>query len=485
MPPNTSKTYGDFAIVASSNSALHGFGKLAVNSDVELNNSSATQNIKTITQPLVISSAQSLTVNNTSGNIGITSAQDFSAASNISGSTTIQGGSTGMTVQSVNGGNVEITSAQQLNQTSGSTTTITSASGTTISATTGPVDATSTAGNLTALALVGESRLDAPVVKVADTLATTSAQFGNNACPSTSVLGQQIVVGESTSTTTVPGNLVVSGTTTSVNTVNTTITDNLIVLNEAPSALGKDSGIIMSRFSTDVAVGVADSTDTLSADALAGATTLSLTTGGVYDGWYVKIGSEVVRITATSGNDVTISPALASGYTSGQALELFDKSNVAFIWDESAAQFRCMFTPNLAQGTNVADPSLYADLHVKKLICEEGVASSGFATAQVSVVDNASTHTQIVGLKTRGSYQLIIESEALDGACLTAFVSKSSASDSDGAIFQMTSTQAVTGQDQAISVKWLAGEAPSVYHSTLKTGGTGANILYNIRYMTT
>lgn len=66
----------------------------------------------------------------------------------------------------------------------------------------------------------------------------------------TGTSGVPVVIGTSTSTTTIAGNLLVSGTQTIINSETLTVTDNVILLNSGNGELGADAGLIIRRNQT-------------------------------------------------------------------------------------------------------------------------------------------------------------------------------------------------------------------------------------------
>jgi len=498
MPPNVSKVYVSLKVTSLTNPTLYGPGKLSVAENIELNNAAASQKILTTSQPLFIESNKQLNITSLSGyDTIVQSGKDVRSTANahtyintasVSGNCEIRAGATSGT-SLVDGSLVKIGDVAASNITLNSSNTITSTSvGQTL------IQSSSTTGVVSVQGgqnLGGLANIDGFQTSVGISRARQVA-IGNSSVTNVDVDGVAIRLGTSGSTTTIPGSLVVQGTTSTIDTVNLTVKDNLICLNELPNAMGKDSGVLMTRYSTDVATGTADATDTISSAVSVGAVTIPLTTGGAYTGYYLKIGTDVVRITAVSGNNMTVSPALASGYAISTAVSLYKKASVATIWDESSRQFRLCYTNALSTSANIADPALgatgeYADLHLKNLYIEGTVQGGGLSSSTIAVPDNATSsagYVQLPNLATRGCYQIFIQSSSSTGSAAIVFVSKTQASDTSAALFSLVQSAAASGSDEQVAVQWLANEAPSLYHSTTKTGGTGATIDYTYKVVT-
>ena len=126
--------------------------------------------------------------------------------------------------------------------------------------TTGELRLNSTAGSAFVTALAGTATVLArdEVIVSSNTGDTTVGAW--DPAKSVKVLARSVMIGDgAASTTTVVGNLVVQGATTSVNTTNTTVKDNLLSLNTAPVAAGRSPGLIFERHATDHANVVGDS----------------------------------------------------------------------------------------------------------------------------------------------------------------------------------------------------------------------------------
>lgn len=169
------------------------------------------------------------------------------------------------------------------------------------------------------------------------------------------------------------GNLTVSGSTTSVESVNTNIGDNLIVLNSGPVG-SKDSGIIVERFQQDNNNGEGDvvNDEIYIADSLpnqSGMTGVELklssqasAANSYYDGWWVKVSSgfsngQVRKVTAYDGNTkiATLSSAwVGQNPAIGDVVHLYNRPYVGLVYNEINDRFEFGATAQDPGQTNVS-----------------------------------------------------------------------------------------------------------------------------------
>lgn len=156
----------------------------------------------------------------------------------------------------------------------------------------------------------------------------------------------------------IAGNLTVMGTTTSINSVNTTLTDNILILNSGPAGT-KDSGYIIQRYQLDNNTGSGDVVN----DNAYFINNLPLQTGmtntqikfntdassvdNYYKGWWVKVTSglsvnQVRQITSYSGGSRIA--ALSSAWNSqnptlGDTVSLYNKPYIGVVFSELYRRF--------------------------------------------------------------------------------------------------------------------------------------------------
>lgn len=169
------------------------------------------------------------------------------------------------------------------------------------------------------------------------------------------------------------GDLTVNGTTLVVNSINTSLYDNILQLNAGPSG-SRDSGILIQRFQLDNDSGTGDIVnDTRFLSNVLG-TQLGLTdtqigfgAGAVlvddyYNGWWIKIASgfssnQVRQIVGydSSSQIATVSSAWTSqNPASGDTIYLYNKSFVGIVYDEIRDEFVIGSTVNDPGATNVS-----------------------------------------------------------------------------------------------------------------------------------
>ena len=177
------------------------------------------------------------------------------------------------------------------------------------------------------------------------------------------VLGNTLIV----------GNLTVNGLTTSINTTNTVIKDNLLVLNSAPAG-SNDSGIIISRYQqdNDTASGdIVNATDPLvmTIPSQVGLTSTEIklhssasASDNYYTNWWIKVTSgfsndQVRKITSYSGSTkiATISSTWTTQNPSGgDYVYIYNKPIVGIIFNELNDRFEFGSTVQDPGKTNVS-----------------------------------------------------------------------------------------------------------------------------------
>jgi hypothetical protein len=165
--------------------------------------------------------------------------------------------------------------------------------------------------------------------------------------------------------TIITGNLTVNGTTTSINSENSILKDNLIVLNSGPIGT-KDSGFLIQRYQIANDTGTGDvvsdtATETYTLGIQSGVTSAQVilpsnasSVNGAYTGWWIKIGNgfstgQVRRITGYTGATRLVqleSPFTNQNPSNGDSILLYNKPLIGLIYDESVDLFRFTGTIN-------------------------------------------------------------------------------------------------------------------------------------------
>jgi hypothetical protein len=200
------------------------------------------------------------------------------------------------------------------------------------------------------------------------------------------VLGNTLIV----------GNLTVNGLTTSIDTTNTVIKDNLLILNSAPAG-SNDSGIIINRYQqdNDTASGdIVNATDPLimTIPSQIGLTSTQVklhssasASDNYYDGWWIKVTSgfsnnQVRKITSYSGSTkiATISSSWTTQNPSGgDYVYIYNKPIVGIIFNELNDRFEFGSTIQDPGKTNVS----FTDYMSITFASASSVSTSGSSSA--------------------------------------------------------------------------------------------------------
>jgi hypothetical protein len=308
---------------------------------------------------------------------------------------------------------------------------------------------------------------------------------------SVSAVADVVTLGkDGSSTVNIVGNLVVSGATTTVSSTEMTVADNLLTLNAGPAATGRYPGILMERHNADVAAHDIEVTTTaLSVAASVDALVCTVVAhGAAAKGWVIAFseGANKHSTTVVSivGEVVTFAVKLPFLFTTATVVKFFKTTASALIYDELQQAFILGYTVSDRTATAPAI-SQYADLMVKNLnvqgaIVTSDVSAPGFALYEIKLKDNVTTPVN-TGLRYRGAYEIIVESASQTGACASWRIMKSSAA---SASFVATGTSIESeDSDEKLQISWPAGQAPQLFHEVVKTGGSGVDLVYKIRYL--
>ena len=466
MPPAiANQIHGDTAFLAADDPVKNGYGSVSVASNIELTAAAATpQYLRTAASDLNVSAAKGVSVTASAGPLALSSTSQAVTVGGTSATTSTTGKqviSAGGAIEAqaaassflrTSAGDLDVrASAGNMTVVSSGPNTVSSldnslylssttvgqkvrvdadrfevaaaANGANITAT-GEMRLASSAGNsyMTAMSGVATVLARDDVTVASNTGDTTVAAY--DATKSVKVLGTSVLVGDgATSTTTVAGNLVVNGSTTSVNTVNTTVADNLMSLNTAPVAAGRSPGLIFERHATDHGGVVGDTR-----------------TAFVYDE-----GADDFKLGYTD-SDATSSSVVFSRLANFQAHKV------------TAAQFDVQVLGN---------PIVSPDIN----------------WTSFQLAENSQVQTSVelpVLAKKWGAYDLVVES-ADGNSCGVWRIAKSSSASSS--FVSMSSVQAGNG-GELLGFRWAANTYPAFYHAVPRTGGTAALITYRVRYIT-
>jgi hypothetical protein len=109
-----------------------------------------------------------------------------------------------------------------------------------------------------------------------------------------------------------------------------------------------------------------------------------------------------------------------------------------------------------------------------------GVApfSNPVKSETVNLIDNSSNVVNITNSATRGSFTIMVQSVA-DGGAAATFVASKSSSTIAGSVSRTSSSPGL--QDEEVNISYGVGQMVQLYHSTTRTGGTGATLAYTVR----
>ena len=266
-------------------------------------------------------------------------------------------------------------------------------------------------------------------------ITTTSTSSGITIATGTA--GVPVVIGTSTSLTTIAGNLLVQGTTTQTQSTNTLVFDNVITVNAGPSAIGADGGLAIRRGQNTSATIVGDvvtnptpiqESGAFQAGSTTGAVVLSTfasVTNNAYNGWWITITSgtginQVRRIKTYVGAtktatlyvaaDNTTTPyfndglVLVTAPAAADTYQLFAETYMFTGYNESQDSFLHV-SSSVDPGTGVVTPVQYLPTKMGSTTINPRVYNNASfsAAASVNIVVTITAHGLIVGSKVRTS----------------------------------------------------------------------------------
>lgn len=333
----------------------------------------------------------------------------------------------------------------------------------------------------------------------------------------TATSGVPVTIGTSSSTTTIMGNLMVSGSTTTIESETLTVQDNVILVNSAPSGTA-DGGLAVKRFQQANDSGTGDvvgdlpvSQDTAQSGS---ATTITLSAASnanddYYNGFWVKIisgtgANQARRIKAYVGSTkvATIYDTSDGGVegmnfstnpTSDSVYGLYDCPFVVSIYDESSNEWVLGCTSLDPATAGQPDITHYLNLHVKDLQVDgnlqvEGTINSVSLSKSeiVTLVDNAITQVDITKTLQYGAYLIqvkeVASNDLLAATVDTGSFSVFSAAGRGGRAGNIARLSSATGADgEKLDVSWASGEKIKLSYRPSPSGGSGDNRYYFVK----
>jgi hypothetical protein len=373
-----------------------------------------------------------------------------------------------------------------------------------------------TATNATA----GGIDIDATGLIAIDTTSTSSGiTIG------TATAGVPVVIGTSTSLTTVAGDFLVSGMTTTINTETLTVEDNIVLINSGVGILGLDAGIISRRFQTANAGGTGDVVNSSATPTAtvqeSGAFQAGSSTPGTlvlaahasdsddfYNGWWIKVTSgsgnnQVRRIkdyvgstkTATlyvtadntvsflDGLDLVTAPAAADTY------RLYSDPYIITYFDEGTDRWTVGNTALLPAAGEGVTIQQYQEmdsgaLNIKSQIYHNVSGSASGTTITFTLIDHELTTGDTVGISnsadftpaiTTGSYT-VTSTPTANTFTITVGSSTTSAAGSSASVRDFNSSKLVVNVIESENGTPLIIPGLSVYEDIViaKTSTTPA-----------
>ena len=331
-------------------------------------------------------------------------------------------------------------------------------------------------------------------------------------------------IGKSGSTTTVYGNLNVLGLTTAIESTVLTVDDNVIFINNGPSATS-DGGVAIKRWqsandasSGEVVNPPSNPPGFQSGTAQAGSsTTITLAAGAsasddFYNGWWLKItagtgASQVRKIkdyngttkvasiyttadqtgvlgspTPTEGLDFGTAPANDSVYA------LYPSTYTMMIWDESLEEFAFVYA-TLDSEQQVTFNSNYADLHIRNLTVDTITATninnaSADLIFNVTLTDNSTSAVTMTGFTlTYGIYVVLIRPDTANTNRPSGIfvIGRINDNGQSGTVSRLISIKGASNSQ--IGMQWASGGVKPGLRYTADPGVVGTTI-YKIRALT-
>jgi hypothetical protein len=331
-------------------------------------------------------------------------------------------------------------------------------------------------------------------------------------------------IGKTGTTTTIFGSLDVQGPVTTVQSQTLTVEDNVIFVNNGPTATS-DGGFAVKRWQSanDAGTGTvvnppANPPGYETATAQAGnATTITLAVAAnasndFYNGWWLRITSgtgsgQVRRIkayngttkvasiyttadqtgvlgnpTPTEGLDFSTSPDNTSVYA------LYPTAFVMNIWDESEEEFAFVYA-NLDSEQQITFNGNYADLHIRNLTADSITANTINNTTtdlvfNVTLTDNSTTPVVMTGLTlTYGIYMVFVrpETAVTNRPSAIFLIGRLNSAGDSGQSVRLISVKAA-GNSQ-LDIQWASGGVkPSLYYRN--DPNVAGTTVYTLRCLT-
>jgi hypothetical protein len=355
----------------------------------------------------------------------------------------------------------------------------------------------------------------------------------------TQTAGVPVVIGTASSTTTIPGNLIVSGATTTIDTATLTVEDNILLLNSGPLGTA-DGGVAIKRFQSanNAAQGdiVADVPKVTGQTAQAGsATTITLANAAsavdsFYNGWWIRItgGASTGRVrriksyvgatrvaTIYDTADHTALPEIPQEGLdfspvpdNTSVYNLYNTTYIASFWDESADEYVLAYTTlspasqgqviisdylklkvgNLAvTGTlnvnTINEFTFDSGVTIEGVLINNGLINGAAPDIVITVVlpRILTTPVSVPSIGANGSY-IVLVSDADAPTTGAHAVFMLAGNNTNQTVNRLVSTTATGGG--RLNMTWGDGASPFLQHSPAYGSGSG-NINYTVKIIRT
>lgn len=319
----------------------------------------------------------------------------------------------------------------------------------------------------------------------------------------TNVSNVPINIGTPNSVTTIFGNLDVKGITTSIESQVVTITDNIIIVNNAPSGTA-NGGLGIKRWQSannigvgDVVIDTPDETGTLRNANTATTIALPFSSSSIndyYAGWWIKITSgtganQVRKIKSYDGSTYIATIYSTADQTDVNVLNntvpiegldfltvpdntsqygLFPCGYEFLLWDEAQNEFSFGCSP-LASGGSLTH---YADVHVNNLTannvsCTTINNSTADIITTVTLTNNSVVPVTITDFpRDYGVYTVMVEPVVSTGAYAIFSIGRNNYSGSSGVVARITSVKGVNNEQ--LDMQWPINSYPQLLYRPSK-----------------
>jgi hypothetical protein len=325
-----------------------------------------------------------------------------------------------------------------------------------------------------------------------------------------------VFIGTTNSVTTINGDLIVKGTTTEVESEVVTVTDNIIIVNNAPVGIS-DGGIGIKRYqysnntsAGEVVSGTGDETGTATSGNTATTINLGTTASAIpnyYSGWWIKLtgGTGAGQVRRINTYDQTTQIATIYSSTDHSAnpttpiegldfltipddtttYSLYQCYYVFSIWDESNNEFAFTCSPN--SPADQVSISEYANLHINNMVANNITAQTinnvpADTIINVTLVNNSTTPVTMTDFPAiYGVFNVMIRPTSTTTRTHAIFnIARVNDSLITGISHRILSIRG--SNNEQLDIQWPANQKPQLLYRPAP--GTGGTTEYTLRITT-